>query len=220
MANMSADERRQYSLSRLEDHRHLLRTAIAAMAAGDLTRALNVATSIRVLVHETSSQKPLLKKLTPSYLDLPILERGIPRPQNVSQGTPVVPLWLPIYAKIFASEGKITVGLITDFGGPSYQHSTLGAWWDNPCMVLPGLGPFFRRELILNLADKEGAHVDANISQRYQVVLSSQYVRASTQDISLGALNVSRLIAGRAGVELLDCLDKNFPVSNPPPPRT
>ena len=81
-------------------------------------------------------------------------------------------------------------------------------------MVLSGLGPFSRRELILNLADKEGAHVDANISQRYRQVLESQFVRMHLNGED-AALNVSRLAAGRCGIELLDYLDKNFSIPNP-----
>jgi len=212
---MDPSDRKKYFLSRLDDHRHLLRAAVAAMGAGDLTQALNVATTIRVLVHETGNQKPLLKQLKPNYLELPILETVIERPQNVPPGVQAVTFYCPISAKISVSEGKTIVGLITELDGSQYEPSILGAWWGNACMLLPGLGPFHRRELILNLADKEGAHVDANISERYRQVLDSQFVRASINDIDLGALNVSRLVAGRAGVELLDCLDKNFPISNP-----
>jgi hypothetical protein len=117
----------------------------------------------------------------------------------------------PISAKI--SSPANTVGLLTDLGTPPYVQSKLGSWWNaNPCMVLPALGPFFRRELVLGLANKEGgAHVDADIPKRYQLVLDSQFVRFKINDTDLGALNVSRLVAGKAGVELLDCLDKNFP---------
>ena len=80
-------------------------------------------------------------------------------------------------------------------------------------MVLPGLGPFFRRELVMGLANKEGgAHVDSDIPKRYQMVLDSQFVHSMINDIDLGPLNISRLVAGRSGGELLDCLDKNFPV--------
>jgi hypothetical protein len=37
-------------------------------------------------------------------------------------------------------------------------------------MVLPGLGPLLKTELILNLADKEGAHAEANIRTPGKVV--------------------------------------------------
>lgn len=87
-------------------------------------------------------------------------------------------------------------------------------------MVLPGLGPFFRRELVLGLANKEGgAHVDADIPRRYQMVLESRFVRFKINETDLGPLNISRLVAGKAGVELLDCLGKNFPLPGPQPAK-
>jgi len=64
-ANLSREEKRKLLLSSLEDHRHLLRSAIKAMAEGDLRQALPIAVSIRTLVHETGRTKPLLKSLKP-----------------------------------------------------------------------------------------------------------------------------------------------------------
>lgn len=207
---MAAEERKKFFAKKLEEQRHLLRTAIAGMAAGDLIQALTVAAIIRTLVHEAGS-KPLLKNLDPNYLELPILDRIMEPPKDHGGGVKSITFTCPISAKISAPAG--TVGLITDLESSAYVQSKLGTWWDvNPCMVLPGLGPFFRKELILGLANKEGgAHVDADIPKRYQMVLDSQFVHFKMNDTDLGALNVSRLVAGKAGVELLDCLDKNFP---------
>jgi hypothetical protein len=211
MAKMNADERKKFFSIKLDEERHLLRTAIAGMGAGDLVQALHVATIIRTLVHEAGS-KPLLKNIDPNYLELPILDRIMEPPKDHGGGVKSITFTCPISAKVSAPAG--TVALITELENSPYFPSKLGTWWDgNPCMVLPALGPFFRRELILGLANKEGgAHVDADIPKRYQMVLDSQFVRVKINDMDLGALNVSRLVAGKAGVELLDCLDKNFPL--------
>jgi len=216
---MTEVDKKQYYLSRFEDQRHLLRTAIRGMAAGDITQALTVAVVIRVLVHETGSQKPLLKHLKPNHLELPILDRDLKTitapPPDLKPGVQAITFFCPISAKISASEGKTTIALATDLDPAQYVKSTLGAWWENACMILPGLGPFFRHELILNLADKEGAHVDPKIKQRYQNVLESKFVNTLVNGEN-AALNVSRLVAGKCGVELLDCLDRNFPVAAKP----
>lgn len=216
---MTAEERKQFFAKKLEEQKHLLRAAIAGMAAGDLIQALTVAAIIRTLVHEAGGSKPLLKNLDPNYLELPILDRIMEPPKDHGGGVRSITFTCPISAKMSAPAG--TVGLLTDLGSPPYVQSKLGAWWDtNPCMVLPALGPFFRRELVLGLANKEGGtHVDADIPKRYQMVLDSQFVRAKINDRDLGVLNISRLVAGKAGVELLDSLDKNFPVSNPEPAK-
>ena len=205
---MTTAERKQFFATKLVEQRHLLRSAIETMGAGDLTHALHVATIIRTLVHETGSSKPLLKYLKPNYLELPILDvvHGPPK-QNA------ITYYCPVSAKLSAPPASIC--LMTEMNLPTYSQSILGAWWNsNPCMVLPGLGPFYRKELILGLANKEGgAHVDADIPQRYQSVLESQFVHAKINDIDLGALNISRLTAGRAGVELLHFLKSTFPTS-------
>jgi hypothetical protein len=70
----------------------------------------------------------------------------------------------------------------------------------------------YRRELILGLANKEGgAHVDDDISEKYKNMLASRFFNVKVRDTAIEPVNVSRLVAGRAGVELLDCLDRNFP---------
>lgn len=208
-AKMTTEERTRFYLKALEEQRHLLRTAIGGMATGDLTQAMNVATRIRVLVHESGSSKPLLKCIQRNYLDLPILDRVMEPPKEVSPGVRSVTFYCPVSAII---SGAGIVSLKTDLDSPDYRASTLGAWWNNACMVLPGLGPFARKELILGLTNKEGgAHVDPDITERYKLVLESKFVQFHINDIDVGPLNVSRLVAGKAGVELLDCLDKGFP---------
>lgn len=214
MGKMSAAERKQFLSRALGDQRHLLKTSIAGMATGDLTQALHIATSIRVLVHETGASKPLLKQFHSNYLDLPILDKILEPPKDVHAGLAAITFYCPVSAKISIRDGNATVTLNTDLNEPSYVLSKLGAWWNGICMVLPAVGPFSRRELVLGLANKEGgAHVDADISAKYRAVLGSQLVRANLNGTDIGALNLSRLVAGKSGVELLDCLDRNFPCS-------
>jgi hypothetical protein len=209
MAKMNNLERKQFLLKALSEQQHLLRTAIACMGTGDLTQALRVATSIRVLVHETGNSKPLLKSVHHNYIGLPILDRVIERPPDLRPGVQAMVFHCPISAKVSTAG---TVSLITDLDPNAYRQSTIGKWWRNACMVLPGIGPITRKELILGLTNKEGgAHVDVDMPKKYQLLLKSHFVQFKINDIDLGPLNVSRLVAGKCGVELLDCLDKTFP---------
>ncbi len=166
------------------------------------------ATSIRVLVHETGSSKPLLKYLHKNYLELPIFDRVPERGPNAPTGTQMTTFFCPVSAKVKGSE----VSLITELDPERYALSELGTWWANACMMLPAVGPVYRRELILGLANKEGgAHVDDDISEKYKNMLASRFFNVKVSDTAIEPVNVSRLVAGRAGVELLDCLDRNFP---------
>lgn len=208
---LNSDERKSYYLTRFEDQRSLLRTAIRAMADGDIAQALHVAVVIRVLVHKTRKQKPLLQFLRHDYLELPIMERLEERPE-VSSGQHAVTFYCPISAKFSETGGHTTVGLITELDDARYERSTLGKWWAHRCMVLPGIGPVIRNHLILDLADKEGAHVDAKLSEGYEAVLKSQFFRFQLNGAD-APLSISRMVVGKCGVELLDCLDKAFPLN-------
>jgi hypothetical protein len=211
MAKMSTDDRKKFLTEKLAEQRHLLENAIKAMAEGDLTHALHVAGIIRTLVHETGASKPLLKQIDPNYLEFEIPDRVMEPPKDHGNGLKSITFTCPISANIGGDPPKVSLN--TQLEPKTYVSSKLGIWWEkNPCMVLPGLGPFLRRELVLGLANKEGGtHVDPDIPKRYQMVLDSQFVRFNMNGTDLGALNVSRLVAGKSGVELIEYLNKNFP---------
>jgi hypothetical protein len=206
-------DRKIYYLSRFEDQRHLLRRAIQAMAEGDIPQALHVAVVIRVLMHKTRTQKPLLRCLRRDYWGLPIMERVEDPPEKLSPGQSAITFYCPISANISQADGHTKVGLRTDLDSPRYKSSPLGAWWGHRCMVLPGIGPVIRSQLILDLADKEGAHVDPRISEGYQKILGNGFIRFQINGED-APLNISRLVVGKCGVELLDCLDRAFPANS------
>lgn len=121
---MSADDRKKFFSEKFEEQRHLLRTAITAMGAGDLVQALHVATIIRTLVHEAGG-KPLLKNLDPNYLELPILDRTMAPPRDLGNGRRSITFTCPISAKLSAPAG--TVSLVTELDSGAYSQSKLGS---------------------------------------------------------------------------------------------
>lgn len=210
VAKMSTTERKKFCLESLEEQRHLLRTAIDGMAAGDLTQALNVALRIRVLVHSTGNSKALLGQLRNNYLELPILDKVPQSPPSAPAGMQAIVFYCPVSVQMKAPEG--TISLLTEMNPNEYAPSILGRWWTNTCMILPGIGAVDPRELVMGLSNKAGgAHVDEDIPEKYKKLMASQFLKIKINDIDLGVVNVSRLVTGRAGVELLDCLEKNFP---------
>jgi len=129
---MTNEERRNAYLKGLEEHRHLLRTAVTGMEKGDLTQALPLAVSIRVLVHETPRNKPLLKQLRPGFLDLPIV--------GMVLATPSMPLRIPATMTVTTEQPYLRLN--TEPGGDRDKRSTLGNWWNGPFVVLPVAGTF------------------------------------------------------------------------------
>jgi hypothetical protein len=96
MGKLSSLERKGFYRKALDEQRHLLRTAIDGMAAGDLTQALHVATIVRVLVHETGASKPLLKHLDNNYLEMPIFERTEQPAPKAPPGMQSITFYCPV----------------------------------------------------------------------------------------------------------------------------
>src|ERR1700722_10472029 len=116
MARLDKNERKAFYRKGLEEHRHLLRIAVEHMAMGDLIHAIPIATSIRTLIHETGSTKPVLKHLLPDYLSISIHTakeaKSEKNPPNVHKATV-----LSIAANIMLSAGKISLQPTIDLAG-------------------------------------------------------------------------------------------------------
>ena len=209
MAQLTGEGKKKFLRERLEELRHLLGKSIKEFASGDLAEGIRLATAIRVLVHETGNSKPLLRQLSPNYLQLEILDRKPPeaeksRPSQQS----VVVMSVPISIKINDSG----VFLNAELDVEAYTPTILGRWWTRPALILPGLGGISRKEIVLGLANKEGgAHVDVNLPAKYRQLMESKQFQVGWNEKGISPLNLSRFMTGQAAVELLDSLDKNFP---------
>jgi hypothetical protein len=210
MAKLAGDDKKRFLQEKLEEQRHLLRKSITEFASGDLAEAVRIAVVVRILVHETGSQKPLLKQLTPNYLQLEILDQKPSKQEQLPPGIKSavvmsVPIGLSLSGKGVFFNPRLDL--------ENYAPSIVGTWWNRPCLILPGLGGYARKEIVLGLADKEGgAHVDSNLNQRYRQLIESKQFQIGVNKQSVSPLNLSRYMAAQTAIELLDCLDKRFAV--------
>jgi len=135
MARLDTSERKAFYRRGLEEHRHLMKSAVEQMAEGDLIHALTIANSIRTLIHETGNSKPVLKHLRPDYLSLPIYSTKEhaedPRFAHLQKVTV-----LKIAANIMIAPGKLFLRPTMDI--PSCQTASLGHWWTNIGLIVPG----------------------------------------------------------------------------------
>ncbi len=218
MANMTTAERRQFFLARLEDHRHNLRGAIDAVAGGQLSAALTIATTIRTLVHETGRSVPLLKKIRNDYLGLVIREGPWAKAEAESPLGRRFPLMtLPFAIRIHHIQPRISLNPEPNMTG--FTEMSLGAWWSKPVLNVFGCAALTRKEVILGVANKEGAHVDDDMTENYRNVLESKPIRFTVSGIDLEPINVTRFTLGQAGIELLDLLCRCFPPMQSPVAR-
>jgi hypothetical protein len=206
MPKLEPSQASKFIQEKLEEQRHLLQKSIKDVAAGDLIETIRVASIIRVLVHETGSSKPLLKQLTQDYLQLEVLDYPLRESSPPPGMVALAVMRLPISIS-FKAQGVFLNPNLAD----GHVPTILGRWWARPALVLPGLGGFSRKEVVLGLVNKEGgAHVDTTIDRKYQQLLSYKSVQIENSEQSLTPLNLSRFMAAQAGVELLDCLQRNF----------
>jgi|SRR5580692_10374095 hypothetical protein len=200
MPKLVATDAKRFLLERLQEQYHLLKKSVDEIKRGDLAEGIRIATAVRVLVHESGSSKPLLKQVTKDYLQLEILDSPPRSPSVPGRVMMVVPIGFKL-----SNEGVYLSG---DLGGKA--PTILGKWWTRPALVLQELGGISRKEIILGLTNKEGgAHVDTDMPLKYRQLLEFKSFQVGVgTDVS--PLNLSRFMAGQCGVEMLDCLERNF----------
>jgi hypothetical protein len=210
MAQLSAGEKKAYYLTALEQHRQLLKDAVERMAEGNLVHALTIATSIRSLLHETGNSIPLLKRLRADYLSLPIFTTAAPKPQPTPPNVRAATV-MHIAANLMIADGKISLNPTINL--ECREQKTLGRWWTDLGLVVPGGTPLSRKDIILGIANKEGAHVDDDMPRNYRIMLQSKSLRISINNSEYEPVNITKYVCGTAGVEMLDCLERNLPAS-------
>ena len=207
MARLSAGEKRAFYREALEQHRLLLKSAIEQMAEGNLVHALTIATSIRVLVHETGSSIPLLKRLRTDYLSLPIFTAASPKPQPTPPNVRAATI-MHIAANLMITSDKLSLNPTINI--EACEQKTLGRWWTDLGLVVPGGTPLTRKDIILGITNKEGAHVDDDMPRNYRIMLQSKSLSVKINGGEYEQVNITKYVCGTAGVELLDCLERNL----------
>jgi hypothetical protein len=116
---------------------------------------------------------------------------------------------LPFGVSFSAAEPHLFLKLDPDMSG--FENCSLGDWWNKPVLKVPGCWPLSRRDVVLGVADKEGAHSDDDMNENYRRVLESEPLKFIDGTTDLGTVNVTRFTVGSAGIELLKMLDDTFP---------
>ena len=113
-------------LEKLREQMGFLRTSVRAFYEGDFAESVRIATTIRVLVHETGSSKALLVQAMPSGLELPIFDRAREKTEHE-------------HILGFAVSVRLgsTLAPAVDLGSSHYSLSSIGAWWNRTVFTFP-----------------------------------------------------------------------------------
>ncbi|HKV03936.1 MAG TPA: hypothetical protein VJO53_02390 [Candidatus Acidoferrales bacterium] len=194
-------------LSILKEQTDLLHSSLRAFYQGAFAQSLHVATTIRVLAHETGRNKPLLKQLRTDGLDLAI-------PEHADDAKPGQEEFLRFAVGLRLGPGQ-SVAPALDLESSHYAVSTVGAWWGRTLIAfLSRLGTqvvYKRKQIILMLANREGgAHVHEHENPDYMRLLTDLPLHLIRDQVEIETPDLARFLAAQSGVEMLDCLRRNF----------
>ncbi len=145
----------------LEDHFKFLQASADAFDNGFDGEAKRLAVSIRVLVHDTTHSKSLLRQLgqkTHSFLD-----SAFP----ITQGNPCAHSGLTM---TFLSPSKISrhLAFLDDIPHNHSRVTDFDSWWNATVFIDFEGEKLSRKDLVLAIANQDGgAHVDPSLNQTY-----------------------------------------------------
>jgi hypothetical protein len=191
-------------LAKLKEQMGFLRTSVHSFYEGNFAESIRIATSIRVLVHETGRSKPLLMQAMPSGLEVPILDHEPEKTEHEQ-----------IMGFTVGVRLGSTLALAVDLASFHYSLSSVGAWWNRTVFTFPaqfGNQPVYRRrQVILILANKEGgAHVDEHEDPDYRRLMTDSPLSFVVSGVRLETPDLAKFLAAQSGVKMLDCLKRNF----------
>src|SRR5216683_3313609 len=200
----------------LREQMDLLRTSLRAFYEGNFAESLRIATTIRILVHESGMSKPLLKQARPDGLALQIQDICEARP-----GEEEVEEVFNFAVGVRMGPGP-TVAPAVDLGSSHYTLNSIGAWWNRTVLSFPSNGTqmiYTRKKVVLILANTEGgAHVDPDEDADYVKLLTDQPLTFDCDGVQIKTPDLARFLTAQSGVEMLECLKRNFfPDVNVPP---
>jgi len=140
-----------------------LQRSADAFDAGYIDEAVRIATTIRVLIHNTGSSVSLLKHLNATTISLL---------SSCDGASPSTPLYMGLGVPKVKNDGgtiKATYAPLLD--GPVKIYVPVSKWWDMIVYVLGSGARLSRKKIVLTAANKDGgAHVDSALTSEYEAL--------------------------------------------------
>jgi hypothetical protein len=164
-------------LGHLRDSLGFLEASSSSFDAGFVGEAKRLATTIRVLVHDTDKSKSLLGLLK-IKTDLGYLNTSHPYdPKNLVSYHGLVGL------RIENGNSRYWAPMGEGAPGRSGKYVFFPDWWNQVVIVDSRKAKFSRRELVLALANKDGgAHVDPHLDENYAELTRNNSVGWTVSD--------------------------------------
>jgi hypothetical protein len=156
---------------KLGSHIGFLRTSSANFDSGQEDEALRLATSMRVIFHDTNKSTSLLSHLQLKGTKMLSSSRGhgdwkdyLAHEINLASSRPIV---------------------MKPLLGDKFAEVPLVDWWEKESIFVHKGTPYTRKRIILSLANKDGGtHVDAKLEAYYKVLCAGEYALGITGNMT------------------------------------
>ena len=181
-----------------------MRDALEGYYSGKEEQVLNVATTIRVLIHDkpATGSRSLLSRLNPDYWDLTIYDKPPLSPKTV----------FAIRTPLVLTGGGASGIVRPTFVAPLYQQVSLRQWWTSDYQPL-GAVWLSKEKIVLTVADKEGGtHIDDKLPDTHATLSEPPFrfgMDNGGQQLFIQP-NMAHGITSQAGCELQECLERHF----------
>jgi hypothetical protein len=140
-----------------------LERSSAAFDAGCVDEAIRMATTIRVLIHNTATSTSLLKHLNATTISLM---------SSCDGASPSALLYMGLGVQQVKNEaGTIKATYAPLLDGPVKIYVPVSKWWDMIVYVLGSGARLSRKKIVLTAANKDGgAHVDSALTPEYEAL--------------------------------------------------
>jgi hypothetical protein len=154
--------------------------------AGDDAEAQRIATSVRVICHQTGSSTSLLTHLSASGIS--ILSTAC---SPVGPGTLTAPSNLASLVIRVADDGATFKSTAPLDNAPMKRFIPFTDWWETEVVCLTAGVRMTRKSLVLAVANQDGgAHVDATLTPDYTVIKSGAGLVATFQPAGFNPVEV------------------------------
>uniref|UniRef100_UPI001F502B97 hypothetical protein n=1 Tax=Vibrio parahaemolyticus TaxID=670 RepID=UPI001F502B97 len=176
---MAVKQTKEDLLIHLKDSCDFIEISCRAFDDGYVGEAKRLATTLRVLLHDTQKSKSLLNLLKVKT-NMRYLNTATPYDsKNLMSHHGLVGL------KISNDKAEYFPFLDDSFGSPKYVK--FPDWWNEVVISDSKKNQFCRRELVLSLANKDGgAHVDPKLTDKYAALTRNNSIGWKFQSVGSG----------------------------------
>lgn len=147
---------------KLSQQLRFLRRSATMYDEGHEDEAVRLATSLRVLFHDTNKSVSLLKHL------------GL-KGQNVLSSSRGLHDWKD-YLQIAIALNSPRPVTMRPMLGTTFRPISIADWWDSESVFVLGTQRFTRRVVILTATNKDGgAHVDSKVDAYYEALMAGKF---------------------------------------------